>query len=52
MSADTSEPDLRRRIRAQMQAENLGEETIQELLQAVPTAYQWRGLNRYWKKHN
>jgi glyoxylase-like metal-dependent hydrolase (beta-lactamase superfamily II) len=43
---------LQHRIREQMQAEDLGEETIQELLQAVPTAYQWRGLDRYWKKHN
>jgi hypothetical protein len=30
--------------------EGLGEETIAELLQAVPTAYQWSGLDRYWKK--
>jgi hypothetical protein len=33
-----------------MSAEGLGEETIEELLQAVPTAYQWRGLDRYWSK--
>jgi glyoxylase-like metal-dependent hydrolase (beta-lactamase superfamily II) len=50
MPEDAYEADLRRRIRAQMQAEGLGEETIQELLQAVPTAYQWRGLDRYWRK--
>jgi len=50
MPEDAYEPDLQRRIREQMTAEGLGEETIAELLQAVPTAYQWRGLNRYWSK--
>jgi glyoxylase-like metal-dependent hydrolase (beta-lactamase superfamily II) len=44
------EQGLRRRIREQMSAEGLGEETIEELLQAVPTAYQWGGLDRYWRK--
>jgi glyoxylase-like metal-dependent hydrolase (beta-lactamase superfamily II) len=52
MPEEAYEADLQHRIREQMQAEDLGEETIQELLQAVPTAYQWRGLDRYWKKHN
>ena len=28
----------------------MGEETVAELLQAVPTAYQWTGLSRYWRK--
>jgi glyoxylase-like metal-dependent hydrolase (beta-lactamase superfamily II) len=50
MAENVYETDLQRRIREQMQAEGLGEETIEELLQAVPTAYQWRGLSRYWKK--
>jgi glyoxylase-like metal-dependent hydrolase (beta-lactamase superfamily II) len=50
MRGDAYEADLQRRIREQMQAEDLGAETIEELLQAVPTAYQWRGLDRYWKK--
>jgi glyoxylase-like metal-dependent hydrolase (beta-lactamase superfamily II) len=44
------EADLQRRIREQMSGEDLGEETIAELLQAVPTAYQWPGLDRYWTK--
>jgi glyoxylase-like metal-dependent hydrolase (beta-lactamase superfamily II) len=44
------EADLQRRIREQLLGEGLGEETIEELLQAVPTAYQWRGLDRYWRK--
>ena len=47
---ESYEADLQHRIRAQMSAEGLGEETIAELLQAVPTAYQWPGLNRYWRK--
>ena len=47
---DAYESDLQRRIREQMSAEGLGEETIAELLQAVPTAYQWPGLDRYWTK--
>jgi glyoxylase-like metal-dependent hydrolase (beta-lactamase superfamily II) len=50
MPEDAYEADLQRRIREQMQAEGLGEETVDELLQAVPTAYQWRGLDRYWRK--
>jgi glyoxylase-like metal-dependent hydrolase (beta-lactamase superfamily II) len=50
MPQDAYERDLQRRIREQMTAEGLGEETIAELLQAVPTAYQWRGLDRYWHK--
>jgi glyoxylase-like metal-dependent hydrolase (beta-lactamase superfamily II) len=44
------EADLQHRIRTQMSDEGLGEDSIEELLQAVPTAYQWPGLNRYWTK--
>jgi glyoxylase-like metal-dependent hydrolase (beta-lactamase superfamily II) len=29
---------------------SVGEETAAELLQAVPPQYQWRGLDRYWRK--
>jgi glyoxylase-like metal-dependent hydrolase (beta-lactamase superfamily II) len=50
MAREDYEADLQRRIREQMGAEGLGEETIAELLQAVPTAYQWPGLDRYWAK--
>jgi glyoxylase-like metal-dependent hydrolase (beta-lactamase superfamily II) len=38
------------RIRRALAAEGIGEETAEELLQAVPTAYQWSGLDRYWRK--
>jgi glyoxylase-like metal-dependent hydrolase (beta-lactamase superfamily II) len=50
MEREPYEADLRRRIREQLTGEGLGEETIEELLQAVPTAYQWPGLDRYWRK--
>ena len=41
----TYEADLQHRI-----AEQLDPETRDEMLQAVPTAYQWAGLDRYWRK--
>lgn len=45
------EADLQRRIKDALSAEGIeGEETIAEILQAVPTAYQWPGLDRYWRK--
>ncbi|HEX2392107.1 MAG TPA: MBL fold metallo-hydrolase [Solirubrobacterales bacterium] len=44
------EADLDRRLRAQLADEGHGEDTVAELLQAVPTAYQWGGLDRYWRK--
>jgi glyoxylase-like metal-dependent hydrolase (beta-lactamase superfamily II) len=50
MEREAYESDLHRRIRAQLAEEGMGEETIAELLQAVPTAYQWPGLERYWRK--
>jgi glyoxylase-like metal-dependent hydrolase (beta-lactamase superfamily II) len=50
MEREAYETDLQRRIREQLQVEGMGEETIAELLQAVPTAYQWPGLERYWRK--
>jgi glyoxylase-like metal-dependent hydrolase (beta-lactamase superfamily II) len=50
MEREVYEPDLRSRIRAQLHEEGMGEETIAELLQAVPTSYQWPGLDRYWRK--
>lgn len=42
--------DLERRLRAQLAAEGQDAEIVEELLQAVPTAYQWGGLARYWRK--
>ncbi|HEY0317964.1 MAG TPA: MBL fold metallo-hydrolase [Solirubrobacterales bacterium] len=48
--ADEYDADLQRRIREQLSGEGHGEQTVAELLQAVPTAYQWGGLDRYWRK--
>ncbi len=45
MDEPTYEADLRRRIR-----EQLDPEITEEMFQAVPTAYQWSGLDRYWRK--
>jgi glyoxylase-like metal-dependent hydrolase (beta-lactamase superfamily II) len=50
LPGDEYEADLQRRIRAQLDEEGHGGETVDELLQAVPTAYQWSGLDRYWRK--
>jgi glyoxylase-like metal-dependent hydrolase (beta-lactamase superfamily II) len=45
------EADLGRRVTAALHGEGLDDEgTVAELLQAVPTAYQWGGLDRYWRK--
>lgn len=38
------------RIRRALAAEGIEGDTVDELLQAVPTAYQWGGLDRYWRK--
>jgi len=50
LDQEAYETDLERRVREQLTAEGMGEETVAELLQAVPTAYQWPGLARYWRK--
>jgi glyoxylase-like metal-dependent hydrolase (beta-lactamase superfamily II) len=50
MPEDEYEADLQRRVRDQLAAEGHGGDTVEELLQAVPTAYQWSGLDRYWRK--
>jgi glyoxylase-like metal-dependent hydrolase (beta-lactamase superfamily II) len=45
MDEATYEADLQRRVKAE-----LDPEVRDEMFQAVPTAYQWAGLNRYWTK--
>jgi len=50
MEKDAYDADVERRIRAELAAEGIGGDTVEELLQAVPTAYQWGGLDRYWRK--
>jgi len=49
LAREFSEEDYEQRHRA-MVAESLGPEAAEELLQAVPPQYQWRGLDRYWRK--
>jgi glyoxylase-like metal-dependent hydrolase (beta-lactamase superfamily II) len=49
LAREFSEEDYERHHRA-LVAESLGPEAAEELLQAVPPQYQWRGLNRYWEK--
>jgi len=44
------EADLQERIRTRLADEGHGDDTLEEILQAVPTAYQWPGLDRYWRK--
>ena len=50
MDREAYERDLQHRIHEQLAAEGHGTETVSELLQAVPTTYQWPGLDRYWTK--
>ena len=50
MEKDEYDSDLERRIREELAAEGIEGDTVDELLQAVPTAYQWGGLDRYWRK--
>jgi glyoxylase-like metal-dependent hydrolase (beta-lactamase superfamily II) len=45
MDEPTYEADLRSRVKAE-----LDPEIRDEMFQAVPTAYQWSGLDRYWRK--
>ncbi len=49
LARELSEGEYERRHRERVEAE-VGAETAAELLQAVPVDYQWRGLDRYWRK--
>jgi glyoxylase-like metal-dependent hydrolase (beta-lactamase superfamily II) len=49
LAREFSEEDYERHHRA-LVAKSLDSEAAEELLQAVPPQYQWRGLNRYWNK--
>ncbi|HET7588703.1 MAG TPA: MBL fold metallo-hydrolase [Solirubrobacterales bacterium] len=50
LSKEDYDADNEARIRRALAGEGIGGETFDELLQAVPTAYQWSGLDRYWRK--
>jgi len=49
LARDLSEADYERRHRERVAA-NADPEVAAELLQALPPEYQWRGLDRYWRK--
>jgi glyoxylase-like metal-dependent hydrolase (beta-lactamase superfamily II) len=50
MDQEAYNTDLERRIRGDLAGEGIEGDTVDELLQAGPTAYQWSGLDRYWRK--
>lgn len=50
LAQELSEDDYERHHRERV-AGALDPEAAAELLQAVPPQYQWRGLDRYWRKH-
>jgi glyoxylase-like metal-dependent hydrolase (beta-lactamase superfamily II) len=47
---DLPEAEYEQRHRSQVAASAETKEAAEEMLQCVPPDYQWRGLNRYWKK--
>jgi glyoxylase-like metal-dependent hydrolase (beta-lactamase superfamily II) len=49
LARELSEDDYERRHRERVAA-NADPEVATELLQALPPQYQWRGLDRYWRK--
>jgi len=50
MARQLSESDYEARHRRLVAERADGEEVAARLLQAVPPEYQWRGLDRYWRK--
>jgi glyoxylase-like metal-dependent hydrolase (beta-lactamase superfamily II) len=51
LARELSEDDYERHHRDRVEA-TLDPETAAELIQAVPPQYQWRGLDRYWRKRD
>jgi glyoxylase-like metal-dependent hydrolase (beta-lactamase superfamily II) len=49
LARELSEEEYERRHRARV-AESADPEVAAELIQCVPPEYQWRGLDRYWRK--
>jgi glyoxylase-like metal-dependent hydrolase (beta-lactamase superfamily II) len=50
LARDLSEDEYERRHRARVAAHAETPEAAEELIQCVPPEYQWRGLDRYWRK--
>jgi glyoxylase-like metal-dependent hydrolase (beta-lactamase superfamily II) len=49
LARNLSEPEYELHHRERV-IESVGPETAEELIQCVPPQYQWRGLDRYWRK--
>jgi glyoxylase-like metal-dependent hydrolase (beta-lactamase superfamily II) len=50
LARDLPEPFYEARHRAQVTLHAEDDDAAAELIQCVPPEYQWRGLNRYWRK--
>lgn len=50
LARDLSEAEYEERHRARVADSAEGEDAAAELIQCVPPQYQWRGLDRYWRK--
>jgi glyoxylase-like metal-dependent hydrolase (beta-lactamase superfamily II) len=50
LAHELPEDEYERRHRERVAASSSTPEAAEELIQSVPPQYQWRGLNRYWRK--
>jgi glyoxylase-like metal-dependent hydrolase (beta-lactamase superfamily II) len=50
LARELSEDEYERRHRERVAAAASTAEAAEEMIQSVPPQYQWRGLDRYWKK--
>jgi glyoxylase-like metal-dependent hydrolase (beta-lactamase superfamily II) len=50
LARELSEQDYEQRHRARVTASSSNPKAAAELIQCVPPEYQWRGLDRYWRK--
>jgi len=51
LARELAEDAYEQRHRERVEADAESEEAAAELIQCVPPQYQWRGLDRYWRKH-
>jgi hypothetical protein len=50
LARELSESDYEKRHRERVAAAASNREAAAELIHCVPPEYQWRGLDRYWRK--
>ncbi len=50
LARELTEAEYEQRHRERVAAASASQETADELIQCVPPEYQWRGLDRYWRK--